>query len=218
LGVREQHGTPIVETLRTVLREQQLLVLLDNFEQLLVAAPEVAALLAEVPKMKLLVTSREALHLYGEHVVVVAPLAVPDPALALAAEQLGQYAAAQLFVARAQAAEHFHLTDANAPAVAAICARLDGLPLAIELAAAQISLFPPTALLARLQQRLPMLKRGPRNLPARQQTLRNTISWSYDLLTEAEKVFLLRLSVFVGGSTLEAAEAACGGRELGVGS
>jgi predicted ATPase/uncharacterized protein HemY len=210
IGVHEQHGTPIVETLRTVLREQQLLVLLDNFEQLLLAAPEVAALLAEVPKMKLLVTSREALHLYGEHVIVVAPLAVPDPAVALAAEQLGQYAAAQLFVARAQAADHFHLTDANAPAVAAICARLDGLPLAIELAAAQIPLFPPTALLARLDQRLPMLKRGPRDLPARQQTLRDTIDWSYALLSADEQMLFLQLSVFVGGCTITAAEAVCG--------
>jgi predicted ATPase len=206
LGVREQHGTPIVETLRTVLREQQLLVLLDNFEQLLLAAPEVAALLAEVPKMKLLVTSREALHLYGEHVIVVAPLAVPDPAVTLPVEQLTQYAAVQLFVARAQAAsEHFRLTDSNAPAVAAICARLDGLPLAIELAAAWVPLFPPAALLARLERRLPLLTRGPRDVSARQQTLRNTIAWSYDLLTAAEQALLRRLGVFVGGCTLEAA-------------
>nr|MDQ2996702.1 tetratricopeptide repeat protein [Chloroflexota bacterium] len=124
------------------------------------------------------------------------------------AEHLAQYAAVQLFVARAQAAsECFCLTDANAPAVAAICARLDGLPLAIELAAAQIPLFPPTALLTRLEQHLPMLTRGPRDLPARQQTIRNTINWSYDLLTAAEQTLLRRLGVFVGGCTLEAAEA-----------
>ncbi len=136
LGVREQPGMSPAETLRAALHEQQLLVLLDNFEQVVAAVPEVAALLSAVPKMKLLVTSREVLHLYGEHVVVVAPLAVADPAVALAVEHLVQYAAAQLFVVRAQAAsEHFRLTDANAPAVAAICARLDGLPLAIELAA-----------------------------------------------------------------------------------
>jgi len=174
------------------------------------AAPELAQLLAGVPGMKVLVTSREALRLYGEHIVVVAPLAVPDPVVARAAEHLAQYAAAQLFVARAQAAsEHFRLTDANAPAVAAICARLDGLPLAIELAAAQIPLFPPTALLTRLEQRLPMLARGPRDVPARQQTLRAAIEWSYDLLTEGEQTLLRRLDVFVGGCTLEAAEAVC---------
>ncbi|MEO7911235.1 MAG: tetratricopeptide repeat protein [Roseiflexaceae bacterium] len=212
LGVREQHGTPIVETLRTVLREQQLLVLLDNFEQVVAAAPELAALLAEVPELKLLVTSRAALHLYGEHVVVVAPLAVPDPAVALAAEHLAQYAAVQLFVARAQAAaDQFRLTDANAPAVAAICARLDGLPLAIELAAAQIPLFPPTTLLIRLEQRLPMLTCGPRDLPARQQTLHDTIDWSYNLLDAGEQTLLTRLTVFVGGWTEAAAGAVCNG-------
>jgi predicted ATPase/DNA-binding XRE family transcriptional regulator len=212
LGVREQPGTPIVETLRTVLREQQLLVLLDNFEQVVAAAPELALLLAEVPGLKLLVTSREALRLYGEHVVVVAPLAVPDLAATLAAEQLAQYAAVQLFVARAQAAsEHFRLTDANASAVAAICARLDGLPLAIELAAAQVSLFAPAALLARLEQRLPLLTRGPRDLPARQQTIRNTIEWSYNLLDAGEQTLFARLGVFVGGWTEAAAGAVCTG-------
>lgn len=210
LGVREQPGMSLVETLRAAQHEQQLLVLLDNFEQVVAAAPKLAQLLAGVPRLKLLITSREALRLSGEHVVVVAPLAVPDPALALAAEQLTQYAAVQLFVARAQAtSEHFHLTDANASAVAAICARLDGLPLAIELAAAQIPLFPPTALLTRLEQRLPMLKRGPRDVPARQQTLRSTINWSYDLLTAAEQTLLRRLGVFVGGWTEAAADAVC---------
>jgi predicted ATPase/transcriptional regulator with XRE-family HTH domain len=207
LGVREQPGTPIVETLRTALGEQQQLLLLDNFEQVVAAAPELAQLLAGVPGMKVLVTSREALRLSGEHVVVVAPLAVPDPTAALAAEQLAEYAAVQLFVARAQAAsERFCVTDANASAVAAICARLDGLPLAIELAAAWLPLFQPAALLARLEQRLPMPTRGPRDVPARQQTIRSTITWSYDLLTEAEQVLFRQLSVFVGGCTLEAAE------------
>ncbi len=207
LGVREQPGVPIAETLRAALHQQQLLVLLDNFEQVVAAAPELAALLAAMPKLKVLVTSREALRVSGEHVVVVAPLAVPDLAAALPAEHLAQYAAAQLFVVRAQAAaDHFRLTDANAPAVAAICARLDGLPLAIELAAAWVPLFQPTALLARLERRLPLLTRGPRDVPARQQTLRSTITWSYDLLTAAEQTLLRRLGVFVGGCTLEAAE------------
>jgi predicted ATPase len=210
LGVREQPGTPIVETLRTALREQQQLVLLDNFEQVVAAAPELAQLLAGVPGMKVLVTSREALRLYGEHVVVVAPLAIPEPMVIRSAKQLTPYAAAQLFVVRAQAAtDQFRLIDANAPAVAAICARLDGLPLAIELAAAQIPLFPPAALLARLEQRLPMLKRGPRDVPARQQTIRNTIEWSYHLLDAGEQTLFARLAVFVGGCTLEATEGVC---------
>jgi predicted ATPase len=210
LGVREQPGVPIAETLRAALREQQLLVLLDNFEQVVAAAPELAQLLAGVPGMKVLVTSREALRLSGEHVVVVAPLAVPDSAVALAAEQLTQYAAAQLFVARAQAAsDQFRLTDANAPAVAAICARLDGLPLAIELAAAWVPLFPPAALLARLERPLPLLTRGPRDVAARQQTIRNTIEWSYHLLDAGEQTLFARLGVFVGGCTLEAAEGVC---------
>jgi predicted ATPase/transcriptional regulator with XRE-family HTH domain len=210
LRMREQQGTPIVETLRTMLREQQLLVLLDNFEQVVAAAPELVQLLAAVPGLKLLVTSREALHLSGEHVVVVAPLALPDPAVALPAEQLAEYAAVQLFVTRAQAAsDHFRLTDANAPAVAAICARLDGLPLAIELAAAWVPLFAPAALLARLVRRLPLLTRGPRDVPARQQTLRSTIDWSYDLLSANEQRLFRRLAVFVGGWTEAAAGAVC---------
>lgn len=219
LGVREQPGISPAETLRATLHEQQLLLLLDNFEQVVVAAPELAVLLSGVPGLKLLVTSREQLRLAGEHIVVVAPLAVPNPAAVPAAEHLEQYAAAQLFVARAQAASaQFHLTDINAPAVAAICARLDGIPLAIELAAAWVRLFTPAALLARLERRLPLLVHGPRNVPARQQTLRSTISWSYDLLTEAERILFRRLSVFVGGCTLEAAEEVRGEKEVGVGS
>jgi predicted ATPase/DNA-binding XRE family transcriptional regulator len=212
LGVREQHGVLIAKTLRAALHEQQLLLLLDNFEQVVMAAPELALLLAEVPGMKVLVTSREALRLSCEHVIVVAPLAVPDPVVALAAEQLAQYAAVHLFVARAQAAaEHFRLTDADAPAVAAICARLDGLPLAIELAAAWAPLFSPAALLARLERRLPLLTRGPRDVPARQQTLRNTIAWSYALLNADEQMLFCHLSVFVGGCTIAAAEVVCAG-------
>jgi transcriptional regulator with XRE-family HTH domain len=164
LGIREQAGTSIAETLRTGLSEKQVLVLLDNFEQVVMAAPELAALLTDLPMLKLLATSREALRLYGEHVVVVAPLAVPEPSAIQAAQQLTQYAAVQLFVERAHAvAEHFRVTDANAVAIAAICARLDGLPLAIELAAAQIALFSPQALLTRLDQRLPL----PHPWPAR---------------------------------------------------
>jgi predicted ATPase/transcriptional regulator with XRE-family HTH domain len=224
LGVREQPGLPIAETLRAALHQQQLLLLLDNFEQVVAAAPELAQLLAGLAGMKVLVTSREALRLSGEHVVVVAPLAVPptddrrrttdDQARSVVVGGQGSvvrhYAAAQLFVARAQAAaDQFQLTDANAPAVAAICARLDGLPLAIELAAAQVSLFSPQALLTRLEQRLPLLTHGPRDLPARQQTIRNTIEWSYNLLDAGEQPLFARLAVFVGGCTLAAAEGVC---------
>jgi predicted ATPase/DNA-binding XRE family transcriptional regulator len=210
LGVREQHSTPIIEILCAALGEQRLLIVLDNFEQVVAAAVEVAALLAAVPGLKALVTSREALRLAGEHVVVVAPLAVPELTAVLPATQLMQYAAVRLFVERAQAvAEHFRLTDANAAAVAAICVRLDGLPLAIELAAARVPLFPPSTLLARLERRLPLLTRGPRDLPERQQTLRNTIDWSYDLLNAGEQTLFARLGVFVGGFTLHAAEAVC---------
>ncbi len=213
-GVRAQHGPPTVDTLRAALREQQLLLVLDNFEQVVASAPAVAALLVNVPGLKALVTSREALRLSGEHVVIVAPLAVPEPVGLPVATQLMQYAAVRLFVERAQAvAEHFCLTDANASAVTRICARLDGLPLAIELAAARVSFFPPASLLARLDQRLPLLTRGPRDLPARQQTLHNTIDWSYQLLSAGEQAVFRRLAVFVGGCTIAAAEAVCGGKE-----
>ncbi len=154
LGIREQQGTTIVATLRAALGMQRLLLVLDNVEQVIASAPALAALLADVPGLTMLVTSREALRLSGEHVVVVAPLAVPASA-ALPTEQLQQYAAVRLFVERAQAASaRFQLTAANAATVAAICVRLDGLPLAIELAAARIPHFPPAALLARLEQRL----------------------------------------------------------------
>ena len=212
-GVRAQHGPPTVDTLRAALREQRILVVLDNFEQVVASAPEVAALLAAVPGLKALVTSREALRLSGEHVVVVAPLSVPESTAVATATQLLEHAAVRLFVERAQAvAEHFRLTSANASAVVEICARLDGLPLAIELAAARVSFFPPESLLARLDRRLLLLTRGPRDLPARQQTLRNTIDWSYQLLSADEQVVFRRLAVFVGGCTIAAAEAVCGGK------
>ena len=158
-------------------------------------------------------TSRATLHLYGEHEFPVPPLALPDANHLAAVEtdlvaSLAHYAAVELFVQRAMAAKpDFALTAANAAAVAEICIGLDGLPLAIELAAAKIKLFPPPALLARLQQRLTLLTGGPHDLPARQRTLRDEIAWSYDLLTAAEQTLFRRLAVFVGGFTLEAAQA-----------
>jgi predicted ATPase len=208
--VRETGAIPLVESLRAFLRDKMLLLLLDNFEQIVDAAPLVAELLAKCPGLKLLVTSRTMLNLSGEHVYAVPPLQLPDPAQRASLEELSQYEAVRLFIERAQAAKtHFSLTSGNAPAVAEICHQLDGLPLAIELAAARIRLLPPEALLSRLKDRLKLLTGGARDRPERQQTLRNTIAWSYDLLSAAEQAFFRRLSVFVGGFTLEAAEAVC---------
>src|SRR5260370_1556283 len=150
------------------------------------------------------------LHVQAEQEFAVPPLAVPDPKQFPNLVTLSQYEAVALFISRAQAARpEFQVTNANAPAVAEICARLDGLPLAIELAAARIKLLPPQALLARLDQRLALLTGGARDVPARQQTLRNTIEWSYQLLNEEEQRLFRRLSVFVGGGPLPAAEALC---------
>ncbi len=185
---------------------RHMLLVLDNFEQLVEAAPRLAALLAAVPDVTLLVTSRAALRLAAEHEYAVAPLAVPS-AQASTADAVTGCGAAQLFVARAAATHaRFALTDANAASVAAICRRLDGLPLAIELAAARVRLFPPQALLARLAKPLATLMSGPRDLPARQQTLRSTIAWSYELLGETEQWLFRRLGVFVGGFAVDAVE------------
>jgi predicted ATPase len=162
------------------------------------------------PQLKILVTSREVLHLYGEHEVIVPPLPVPDPTRLPPLNRLSQYDAVRLFIERAQAAKlDFTVTNANAPAVAEICARLDGLPLAIELAAARTKLFAPNTLLTRLDNRLELLTGGARTLPARQQTVRNTIAWSYQLLTTPEQRLFARLGVFIGGATLEGVQAVC---------
>jgi predicted ATPase len=196
--------------LRASLRDQQLLLLLDNFEQVVAAAPLVADLVATCPRLKVLVTSRAALRVRGEHEVPVPPLAVPDLQRLPAPAALGQVAAVALFVQRVQALRpDFALTPANAAAVAQICVRLDGLPLALELAAARIGVLPPQALLARLAHPLQLLVGGARDLPERQQTLRRTIAWSHALLTVGEQALFRRLSIFVGGCTLEAAEAVC---------
>jgi predicted ATPase/class 3 adenylate cyclase len=210
LGVTESGNRPLLQRLTDELREQHVLLLLDNFEQVLDAAPPLAELLASCPKLKLLITSREVLHLYGEHEFGVPPLSLPNRHRLPPIERLTQYDAVRLFIERAQAVKaDFAVTNENAPAVAEICYRLDGLPLAIELAAARVKLFPPQALLSRLANRLKFLTGGARDLPARQQTIRNTIDWSYELLDEAEKTLFARLGVFVGGWTLEAAEAVC---------
>jgi predicted ATPase len=210
LGVREQGSRPLLDGLQDHLREKQLLLLLDNFEQVVSAAPVVAELLVAAPRLHVLVTSRTSLHLSGEHEFVVPPLALPDLRNLPSSDRLMQYGAIRLFVERAQAVHSaFAMTGENAPFIAAICQQVDGLPLAIELAAGRSKLFAPQALLPRLRNRLKLLVGGAQDLPLRQQTLRGTIVWSYDLLEQDEKTLFRRLAVFVGGCTLEAAEAVC---------
>jgi predicted ATPase/class 3 adenylate cyclase len=210
LGVREGGGQPLIANLKEHLREKQQLLILDNFEQLVEAAPTVSDLLLAAPRLKVLVTSRARLQLRGEKEYSVPPLQLPNIKQLPTLEHLAQYEAVRLFTERAiDARSDFQVTNDNAPAVAEICVRLDGLPLAIELAAARIKILPPQAMLTRLQSRLKLLTGGARDLPARQQTLRRAIEWSYDLLDEGEKQLLRRLAVFAGGRTLEAVEAVC---------
>jgi predicted ATPase/transcriptional regulator with XRE-family HTH domain len=224
LGVREGGRQSVRERLLEYVRNKHLLLVLDNFEHMLPAAPLVAELLGAGPTLKVLVTSRAALRLRGEQELPVPPLALPAlgprGTRQSEVEALAQYAAVALFVQRAQAVQpDFALTPASAAAVAEICVRLDGLPLAIELAAVRIKLLAPQALLARLEHRLQVLAGGPRDLPARLQTMRDAIAWSHDLLDAAEQALYARLAVFMGGWTLEAAEAVCsvvGEREVAV--
>jgi predicted ATPase/DNA-binding XRE family transcriptional regulator len=210
VGIGEEGARPRLDRLKDGLRAKRLLLVLDNFEQVVPAAGLVAELLSSCPGVKALVTSREVLRVRGEQVFVVQPLLVPNSKCATANDLLSQSAAVQLFAERAAAARPgFAITDQNAPAIARLCQRLDGLPLAIELAAARSMLFAPEAMLARLGSRLKLLTGGPRDLPARQQTLRNTIAWSYDLLTDSEQKVFRRLCVFISGRTLDAIEAVC---------
>jgi predicted ATPase/DNA-binding winged helix-turn-helix (wHTH) protein len=213
LGIRRTGSQSPLEMLKENLRDSfgaPMLLLLDNFEHLLQAAPTVAEILVMGPNLKLLVTSRAALHLYGEHEFPVPPLALPDPLCVPPVEVLSQFPAVALFVQRAVAAKpDFELNRENAAAVAEICARLDGLPLAIELAAARVKVLSPASLLTRLASRLQLLTGGARDLPERQQTLRAAMDWSYDLLNPAEQKLFRRLSVFVGGCNLEGVEAVC---------
>ncbi|HEY6542046.1 MAG TPA: tetratricopeptide repeat protein [Ktedonobacteraceae bacterium] len=204
---------PYLERLVTFLSERHLLLFLDNFEQVIDAAPRLGELLARCPALKILITSREMLHVRGEQVLPVPPLALPtlSPLSDPRPEDVSQCEAVALFLHRVRAVQpDFQITPDNARTITAICAQLDGLPLAIELAAARLNLLGPQALLARLEHRLALLTRGPRDLPARQQTLRDTLQWSYDLLDAREQRLFRRLAVFVGGCALEAAEAICG--------
>lgn len=208
LGLREARDQSALEHLKSSLYEKKTLLLLDNFEQVVSAAMSVADLLAVCPRLKVVVTSREGLHVRVEREFPVPALTLPDARRLPDLAALSHYEAVALFIERAQAVNpEFQVTNTNAPAVAEICIRLDGLPLAIELAAARIRLFPPQALLTRLGQRLPILTSNARDVPERQQTLRKTIQWSYDLLTAHEQRLFRRLSVFVGGCTWQAVEA-----------
>ncbi len=212
LRVHETGNQSPMENLKEHLSrlDQPMLLLLDNFEHLVAAAPLIAQLLTTAPKLKVVVTSQAPLHVYGEYEFPVPPLALPDLKSIPAPDVLSRLPAVALFVERAQAVKNeFTITRENAAAVAAICARLDGLPLAIELAAARIKLLSPSAMLARLESRLNLLTGGARDLPTRQQTLRSTVDWSYGLLNASEQTLFRRLSVFTGGCTLEGVEAVC---------
>lgn len=213
LGLRESGTMPVLTLLTTALREQHVLLVLDNFEQVIAAAPHLAALLEACPAVKLLVTSREVLHLRAEYQFVTPPLALPT-LQQIESSALEKNPAVQLFLQHAQAVQQgFRLTPDNAAIIAEICQRLEGIPLAIELAAPRLKLLSPQALLARLEGRLQLLTGGARDLPERQRTMRSTIVWSYELLSPAEQALFRRVSVFVGGWTLEAAEQVC--REAG---
>ena len=214
LGLKEAGDKTIADMLRDHLRERRLLLVLDNCEHVVTAMPEMASLLESCPALNVLATSRAALRLVGEHEYPVPPLGLPPtttgPDSTHAPERLTDYPATALFVERARAAQPaFALTAANTLAVAAICARLDGLPLAIELAAARVKLLPPPALSAQLERGLSLLSGGARDLAARQQAIRSTIAWSENLLSAEERMLFRRLSVFAGGCTLAAARAVC---------
>ena len=206
LGLREAGGRSPLEALRAHLNGKRFLLVLDNFEHVLEAAPEVGGLVESCPGLTVLVTSRAPLRVRGEQEYPVGPLALPPSTDSPAAEEVAGSSSGRLFAERAQAASPaFEITEENAPAVARICRRLDGLPLALELVAAKIRFLGPAALLSRLDRALEA--GGARDLPERQRTMRETLDWSHDLLHDPEKELFRRLSVFAGGFTLEAAEA-----------
>ncbi len=216
LGLREKPGAPIAATLAKRLRTKQLLLVLDNCEHLIdICATMVVALLRACPDVRVLATSREGLGVSGERLYQVSPLGVPDLRRIQSPEPIGSYEGVRLFVARAQERQpDFALTTENERAVAEICARLDGIPLAIELAAARVGSLESTAIAARPDDRFALLARGTRTALPHQRTLRGVLDWSWDLLNVAERALLRRLSVFAGGWTLDAAEAVCAGQDL----
>jgi predicted ATPase/transcriptional regulator with XRE-family HTH domain len=210
LGVGESTGKSMLDGVKAYLGGKQVLMVLDNFEQVVEAAPVVGELLMTAPNLKVMATSRVPLHIRGEREFAVSPLQLPDLQHLPPLERLGWYEAVRLFVERATDVNaDFELTEDNASAIAHICVRLDGLPLAVELAAARVKVLSPQAIRSRLESRYELLTGGPRDLPARQRTLRSAIEWSYDLLDENEKKLFRRLAVFLGGFTLEAAEMVC---------
>ncbi len=211
VGVKESGRQPPAERLKDWLRPRHVLLLLDNLEQVVAAGPLLADLLAAAPNLRVLATSRTVLRLYGEHEYPLAPLPLPDLERRPTPQELRGNAAVSLFIARAQERRpDFALTEQNAAAVAEICVRLDGLPLAIELAARQVKAYSPADILAHLSHRLSFLEGGPGDRPARQRTLRAALSWSYRLLSEEEKGLFAALGIFAGGCTRPAAEAVCG--------
>ena len=211
IGLQDARDRPLMEHLVSQLRERQLLIVLDNFEHLLDGAPVVTRLLEETRAVRILVSSRSPLRVSGEQECPVPPLAVPEEDARPAAASLAACESVRLFAERAAAAvPGFTLDDENAAAIAAIARRLDGLPLAIELAAARVKLLPPQAILPRLDHSLGLLTGGSRDLPDRQQALRATIAWSYELLTEGARRLLAMCSVFAGGASLEVIETVCG--------
>ena len=211
LGVQEAPGQSPVHQLATGLTERKVLLVLDNFEQLVPAGTDVAELLHATTTAKVVVTSRAVLRVYGEHEYPVPPLGLPDMRAHVTLESMSQYESVKLFIERALAVKpDFTVTNENAPALAQVTTELDGLPLAIELAAARVKLFSPQAMLPRLEKRLALLRSGPRDLPGRQQTLRGAIEWSYDLLDAAQKRLFARFSIFARGARLTDAETVCG--------
>ena len=217
LGVPEPPERPILDAVKEHLRDKELLLLVDNFEQVAEAAPVIEELLTAAPKLTVLVTSRVVLSVRGEQEYLVPPLQPPDPEHLPDVPSLQRVEAVRLFTERALAVSpRFAITEGNAPAVATITARLDGLPLAIELAATRTKMLTPEEMLTRLDRRLAMLTSGARTLPERQRTLRDTIAWSHDLLNDTERRLFARLSVFTGGWTLESAEAVCDPASLGL--
>jgi predicted ATPase/transcriptional regulator with XRE-family HTH domain len=216
VDLKDLGSRPIGETLREHLRDKRLLLVLDNCEHLVAAATDVAGLLETCPGVKVLATSRVVLRLRGERRVPISPLELPDHRLPATPERLAQSAAVALFVERAhEALPDFELSNANGAAVAEICARLDGLPLAIELVAARVKVLPPRALLNHLERALPLLTGGPHDLEQHQRTMQATLAWSYELLSTEEQRLFRRLAAFAGGCTLEAAEAVCATPEGG---
>jgi non-specific serine/threonine protein kinase len=211
LDIREVPGEPLIETIKHTLLDKKMLLLLDNFEQIIDAANYVSELLSASPHLKVFVTSRETLNIYGEQIYNVPPMSIPDPEKLESTQRLLQYESIKLFTQRAKAVKpDFTINEENASAIAEICVRLDGLPLAIELAAARSNLYSPEMIRKRLDSRLTILTGGSRDVPLRLQTLRGTLDWSYDLLDRGEQILLARLSVFQGGRTVDSSEAVCG--------